>query len=227
MELMKRVVELANKIIETVDLYSLEYPAQTPQTALTDEDEAIFKWLLGENGDFPARGGNPGLYWWRTELRERLSRRTAQPAEPSPAFTCEYCGPVCYGGAAHNARVEDKAYYKPEPSPAPMRIDVSNENTPGTWRSPSVVVAAPAPSKAVERISSGSPIDRICEILFRKIGMGRIDNDPIAKEIYNVASVGMVTLDEVRRAIYATIAGSEEFKESIAGPVCKELEAGK
>ncbi len=28
------------------------------------------------------------------------------------AEPCIYCGPVCYGGAEHNARVKDRAYYK-------------------------------------------------------------------------------------------------------------------
>jgi hypothetical protein len=40
------------------------------------------------------------------------------PGEP----TCEYCGPVCYGGAAHNARVEDGYKWsegKPAAIPAP------------------------------------------------------------------------------------------------------------
>ena len=31
------------------------------------------------------------------------------PPGPPVDFPCEYCGPVCYGGAEHNARVEDGA----------------------------------------------------------------------------------------------------------------------
>ena len=37
------------------------------------EYDGIFKWLLGEY-DFPARKEGEGAYWWRTELRKKLSR---------------------------------------------------------------------------------------------------------------------------------------------------------
>ena len=32
----------------------------------------IFKWLLGEEGDFPARREGDGVYYWRTELRKKI-----------------------------------------------------------------------------------------------------------------------------------------------------------
>lgn len=41
------------------------------------------------------------------------SRSNAARAALSPASGCEYCGPVCHGGAAHNARVEDGVKYSP------------------------------------------------------------------------------------------------------------------
>jgi hypothetical protein len=34
----------------------------------------------------------------------------------NPELICEYCGPICYGGAAHNARVEDNAKWQPDPT---------------------------------------------------------------------------------------------------------------
>ena len=32
----------------------------------------LAKWLLGTKGSFAPRPANGGLYWWRTELREKL-----------------------------------------------------------------------------------------------------------------------------------------------------------
>ena len=46
-------------------------------------DAEIFQWLLGERGDFPERNPDQGLFWWRTELRKRLTRRASAPA-PAP-----------------------------------------------------------------------------------------------------------------------------------------------
>jgi hypothetical protein len=34
--------------------------------------EKVAKWLLGMKGSFATRPENGGLYWWRTELREKL-----------------------------------------------------------------------------------------------------------------------------------------------------------
>ena len=45
-------------------------------------------------------------------IEATLAERPSQPtvaAETPAAAPCEYCGPVCYGGAEHNARVEDGA----------------------------------------------------------------------------------------------------------------------
>jgi hypothetical protein len=43
---------------------------------------------------------------------------------PDPKVECEYCGPVCYKGAAHNARVEDNAKVEQLPKrPQWVRIE--------------------------------------------------------------------------------------------------------
>ncbi len=47
-----------------------------------------------------ARAANPGI--------------VATAKLPANAEVCEYCGPNCRGGAAHNARVEDGARYGAE-----------------------------------------------------------------------------------------------------------------
>jgi len=46
-------------------------------------------------------------------MKAELARRPA-PA-PEPDSGCEYCGPVCYGGGEHNARVGSGEKWKPEP----------------------------------------------------------------------------------------------------------------
>jgi hypothetical protein len=48
---------------------------------------------------------------------------------PAVPATCEYCGPACYGGAAHNARVEDGARYTDDPVPAVPAQEAPRE----TW----------------------------------------------------------------------------------------------
>lgn len=37
-----------------------------------EDMKSIFKWLLGEDGDFPLRTADEGVFYWRTELRKRL-----------------------------------------------------------------------------------------------------------------------------------------------------------
>jgi hypothetical protein len=39
--------------------------------------------------------------------------RALAQRSPEPAPVCPHCGPVCYGGAAHNARKEDGVIYAP------------------------------------------------------------------------------------------------------------------
>lgn len=41
---------------------------------------------------------------------------TPKPTPDPKVEQCEYCGPICYKGAAHNAKVEDNAEYTDEPS---------------------------------------------------------------------------------------------------------------
>lgn len=41
----------------------------------------------------------------------------------STTTACEFCGPVCYGGAAHNARVEDNARFD-DPKPTDSNATV-------------------------------------------------------------------------------------------------------
>lgn len=41
----------------------------------------------------------------------------------STTSACEFCGPVCYGGAAHNARVEDNARFD-DPKPTDSNATV-------------------------------------------------------------------------------------------------------
>src|SRR3990167_4864541 len=41
-----------------------------------EEDEKIFGWLLGGEGDFRAREDGEGAYWWRKELMDRLEARS-------------------------------------------------------------------------------------------------------------------------------------------------------
>lgn len=44
-----------------------------PLRAEIEKMEAVFRWLLGEEGLFPERLPGDGLYWWRGYLRKRLS----------------------------------------------------------------------------------------------------------------------------------------------------------
>lgn len=45
-----------------------------------EEYDAIFRWLFGEEGEFPERQPGQGAYYWRSQLRKRLeairARRT-------------------------------------------------------------------------------------------------------------------------------------------------------
>jgi hypothetical protein len=87
MELMKRIIGLANQIIEAVDLGNIEEP-QAPQTELTDEDVSALFFMLSaahENVQPPTREEV------RLAMEAVLSRRTAQPAEPP----CKCDNPSC------------------------------------------------------------------------------------------------------------------------------------
>ncbi|HEY5057002.1 MAG TPA: hypothetical protein VII58_12635 [Acidobacteriaceae bacterium] len=64
-------------------------------------------------------------------------------ADPAP---CPYCGPVCYRGAEHNARVEDGAFFSPS---APERhIEYSRIEGRGI-----AALLDPAPMEPVDRVS--------------------------------------------------------------------------
>jgi hypothetical protein len=47
--------------------------------------------------------------------------------ETSQEPWCEFCGPRCYRGAAHNARMEDGERYVAQPVPEPLRSFVDEE----------------------------------------------------------------------------------------------------
>jgi hypothetical protein len=54
------------------------------------------------------------------EVAQALDRLDAAAADSGE---CAYCGPVCYGGAAHNARVEDGALYGTLPGELPAVVE--------------------------------------------------------------------------------------------------------
>jgi hypothetical protein len=50
------------------------------QAARIAKLEDIMRWLNGEEGDFPKRPPYAGAYWWRNDLRKKLSELLAPPS---------------------------------------------------------------------------------------------------------------------------------------------------
>ena len=89
----KDALEMANDVVRGWTTARFESPAYrsaavndiaTAITAAVEKEraeyDAIFRWLFGEEGEFPERQPGQGAYYWRSQLRKRLeairARRT-------------------------------------------------------------------------------------------------------------------------------------------------------